>query len=359
VGGVIEKDSKGEPTGVFYNHRAMDQLRKVLPKTGAAEAHEWIRMGIDYCRANGVTTYHDNNVRLVDTIGAYLDMHKAREIPLRGAIFYTLEWPVDLDKALNQVPRYSDSYVRMAGFKFLIDGQPLMSYCHEKHTGMRWDLPTWDPKNFKQTVRVLHDTGLQISVHCAGDAATDLALDAFEEAMNATPRPDPRHRIEHAILTTSDATKRMKDLGVVVCTQPTFVKMGEHYERVWGTERTKRILVFREWLEAGVHTVVSSDAPTVPWYSPQTTLAASLERLTVANRSFHPEHNLTIQEALRAHTMEAAYAGHEERIKGSIEPGKLADLVVWKEDLFNLTWQRMWNTTVAMTIVGGEVVYEA
>ena len=104
-----------------------------------------------------------------------------------------------------------------------------------------------DPASFKKTVRTLHDTGLQICVHCIGDAAVDLTLDAFEEAMKANPRSDPRHRIEHCLLTTPKSTKRIKELGVVVCTQPQFIRLGgDYYASLFGAERARRIIVTRE-----------------------------------------------------------------------------------------------------------------
>lgn len=219
-------------------------------------------------------------------------------------------------------------------------------------------MPTWDPPSFKKAVRSLHETGLQICVHCVGDAAVDLTLDAFEEAMNASPRPDPRHRIEHVILTTPQATKRMNNLGVVVSTQPQFLRMGgDAWVQLFGAERARRAIVTREWLEAGVPVALGSDAPTTPWYTPQVTLFGAVTRVTYSNRRHEPEQSLTVQEALRAHTMGSAYAAHEEKIKGSIEPGKLADLIVWTEDPLSSV-RGLWRTTIDLTMVGGKIVYQ-
>ena len=359
TGGVIERDANGEPTGVFYNHRAMDLLRRHVPRYTMDTVRENIASTQPLFAACGVTSFQDNNVRGVDTVGTYLDAGQRGEMYLRGAVYYTLEWPSDLDRALYEIEHYEDEFMRFAGFKFLLDGQAKMAYCHEPHDGVRWDTPTWDPKRFKDTVRALHDTGLQICVHCFGDAAADLTLDAFEEAMNANPRPDPRHRLEHAIITTPQATQRIKDLGVVVSTQPQFIRLGgDHYAEMFGEERAKRVIVTREWLEAGVPVALGSDAPTTPWLTPQVTLFGAVTRITFSNRSYQPEQCLTIQEALRAHTMGSAYAGFEEDVKGSIEPGKLADLAVWSEDPYTAPLKRLWQIPIAMTLVGGEIVYQ-
>jgi len=359
VGGVIERQASGEPSGVFYNHRAMDLLRQHIPRYTTDTVRNNILSTEPIFAACGVTSFQDNNVRGVDTVDTYLAVGREGQIALRGSVYYTLEWPGDLERALYEIEHDQDGPVRFAGFKFLLDGQMKMAYCHEPHSGERWDMPTWQPQSFKDAVRALHDTGLQICVHCVGDAAADLTLDAFEEAMEANPRPDPRHRIEHAILTTPQATQRMRDLGVVVSTQPQFIRLGgDIYPAFFGDERARRVIVTREWLADGVALALGSDAPTTPWYTPQVTLAGAMARWTLSDQTYEPDQCLTIQEALRAHTMGAAYAAHEERMKGSIELGKLADLAVWSEDPYSTPPQRLWQTAVEMTVIGGTIVYQ-
>jgi len=369
VGGVIEREAngpstgsgRGEPSGIFYNHRAMDVLRQHIPQPTMEMVRDNIAAAQPIFAAGGVTTFHDNNVRGVDTVGSYFDADRAGQMLIRGQVHYTLEWPGDLERALKEIEYYQgDGFMRFAGFKFLLDGQAKMAYCHQPHNGVRWDTPTWDPQTFKDTVRALHDTGLQICVHCVGDAAVDLTLDAYEAAMNANPRPDPRHRIEHCILSTPQATQRIKDLGVVVSTQPQFIRLGgDHYTDLFGEERARRVIVTREWLEAGVPVALGSDAPTTPWLTPQVTLFGAVTRIAFSNQSYHPEQAMTIQEALHAHTMSAAYAGFEEDSKGSIEPGKLADLAVWSEDPYTTALNRLWKIPIVMTLVGGEIVHQA
>ena len=177
--------------------------------------------------------------------------------------------------------------------------------------------------------------------------------------MEANPRPGPRHRLEHAILTTPQATQRMADLGIVVSTQPQFLRLaGDAYAGLYGEARSRRAIVTREWLEAGVPLALGSDAPTTPWYTPQVTLFGAVTRVTASKQSHEPDQALTIQEALRAHTLGSAYAAHQEEIKGSIEVGKYADLVVWGQDPYTAPIQQLWQIPVDMTLVGGQVVYE-
>ncbi|MEE9618491.1 MAG: amidohydrolase, partial [Anaerolineae bacterium] len=351
VGGLIGRDPNGEPDGIFYNHRAMDLLRQHVPRYTQEMVQENILSTQPLFAACGVTSFQDNNVRGTDTVATYLDVGKRGGMYLRGAVYYTLEWPGDLDRALHEMEHYEDEFMRFAGFKFLLDGQLSMAYCHEPHNGERWDMPTWNPQTFKDAVRALHDTGLQICVHCAGDAAADLTLDAFEEAMNGNPRPDPRHRIEHAVITKPESTQRMRELGVVVSTQPQFIRLGgDGYADLFGEERARRAIVTREWLDAGVTVALGSDSPSTPWYTPQVTLFGAVTRVTFSNQRFEPDQALTIQEALRAHTMGSAYAAHEEDVKGSVEVGKMADLAVWGEDPYTAPVQRLWQIPVEMTL---------
>ena len=358
-GGIVEKVD-GELTGVLYNHRAMDMLRIYAPAIAQNQIETAILDTQKVMAACGMTAFHDNNVRSVEDIKTYQQMTRDGLLYLRNDLYLTLEWPSDLDKVAQVKPMDND-VTRFAGYKFLIDGQGPTSYCHQPHTGVEYRLPTWDPEQFKSTIKDLHDTGLQICTHCIGDAAADLTLDAYEGAQNANPRSDPRHRIEHAILTTPDATRRMRDLSVAVCTQPAFIYLfGDGWETLFGTERMDRIVVTREWLDAGVHVSISSDAPSTPLYYPQATLAGAISRYSNKEKTIGADQALTFTEALRAHTIEGAYAGHHEDTQGSIEPGKFADLVVWPGDPENMNLTELARcSTVDMTMVGGQVVFEA
>ncbi|MEA3351460.1 MAG: amidohydrolase [Chloroflexota bacterium] len=359
IGGVIGRDPDGEPNGVFYNHRAMDLVRMHMPLYTQDDVKANIQSSQTLFSTMGVTSFQDNNVRGTRTVDTYMDAGRQNEMYMRGAVYYTLEWPGDIDRALNEVERYQDDFMRLAGFKFLLDGQMTMAYCYEPHNGDRWDMPTWDPDVFKDAVRKLHDTGLQICVHCVGDATTDLALDAFEEAMDANPRTDPRHRLEHAIITRPESTQRIKDLGVVVSTQPQFIRLGgDLYADLIGEERARRVMVTREWLDAGIPVALGSDAPSTPWHSPLATLIGAVTRATFSGAVHEPDQALTPYEALRAHTLTAAYAAHEEEIKGSIEAGKLADLIVWSVDPIQSTAKELWNSTIDLTMIDGKIVHQ-
>jgi hypothetical protein len=280
---------------------------------------------------------------------------------IRGYILNTIEYYQELAGRAEEIEalRYEDETLRFGGFKFLVDGAAAAAYTHEPHTGLAWNLATWDAGQLKEAVSALHAAGYQCAFHVVGDAAVDLALDAIEYAMNKAPRPAPRHRLEHAVLNTDAALERTRDLGVVVSTQPHAIRLlGDSLREMWGEERAARIVPTRTWLDMGVPLSLSSDAPTMPWWQPQFILAAALARVTASNVVIGPEQCLTIEEAMRAYTMGGAYADFEEDVKGSLEPGKLADLIVWTEDPYTLKPKDLVQATVDLTMVGGKVVYE-
>jgi len=358
-GGIIEKDAKGEPTGRLFNHRAMNVVRAFIPAYDPQVVRDSIVETQTPFAACGTTSFQDNNVYESDFITTYADLAQQGKMYLRGSVYYTLEYPADVQTALKFKP-FNDPYMKFAGYKFLIDGQATTAYCHEPHSGVSWNMPTWEPRSYKQAIRAMHDTGLQICVHCGGDAAVDLTLDAFEEAIKANPRPDPRHRLEHAVITTPQATQRIKDLGVIVSTNPIFLRLsGDYYYTLFGEKRVEeRVMVTREWLDAGVHLTIGSDAPCCPWYTPQQTMAAAVARLTLTNKVLGRDQVMTFKEALRAHTIAAAFAGFEEKIKGSLESGKLADLTIWTLDPFAMSVQQLFQATMDLTMVGGKIVYQ-
>lgn len=292
---------------------------------------------------------------------AYFDVARHREMTIRGQVMNTLEYIQELDGRIEaiQAMMYEDDFMRFGGAKFQVDGVALASKTHEAYSGVAWNLSIRDPADLNEAVAAFHDAEYQVALHTIGDAAVDMALDAIESAMNANPRPDPRHRLEHAVLNTDAALQRTKDLGVVVSTQPQFIRLlADGLEEIWGEVRVQRIFPTCTWLDLGVPLSLSSDAPSAPGWDPQTTLFGSVARYSASNKPISPEQALTIEEAMYAHTMGGAYIDFAENKKGSLEPGKLADLTVWTDDPYSVNTHDLVGLTIDLTIVGGEVVYE-
>ena len=360
--GFFVRDAKGEPNGVLINHSAEDVFRTMWADLATPQIYaDSVTSPQPKFAAVGVTTFCDNNARGLERVKAYFDAGRNHKMTIRGLMMNTIEYYPELagrPEAIKTM-QYEDDYMRFRGFKFLLDGAAIAMYTHEPHKGIAWDVATWDPKQLNEAIKTLHAAGYQCSFHVIGDAAVDMALDAIEGAQKARPRADARHRIEHAALNTDKALKRTKDLGVIVSTQPQVIRlMGDALREQLGEDRAKRLMPTRTWLDLGVPLCLSSDSPTLPWYQPQVTLAGAMARITASNQVLAPDQCLTIKEAMRAHTVTSAYALFQEKVKGSLEPGKMADLIVWTEDPYALSWQQMVNTTIDLTMVGGKVAYQ-
>jgi predicted amidohydrolase YtcJ len=361
--GRFLREANGEPDGTVMNHPAMDYFRRLWPPDlidqQAMEAS--ILSPQAKFASMGVTSFQDVYARDMERMLAYFNIGKRGGMTIRGQVMNVLEYIQELDGRIPAIEamRYEDDYMHFAGGKCQVDGAGEASFTHEPHNGIVWNMSVWQPKDLNEVVRAFHDAGYQMSLHAFGDAAVDMALDSIEAAMNANPRPNPRHRIEHSTLNTDSALQREKDLGVVISTQPQMIRaFGDGAERIWGSERMQSMIPTRTWLDMGVPLCLSSDAPSMPWWDPQSTLAASILRITMSNKPVSPEQAMTIEEAMYAHTMGGAYADFAENKKGSLEAGKFADLAVWHDNPYTVATKDILDLTIDLTMVGGKVVHQ-
>lgn len=362
--GRFLRDDSGELTGVVLNHPAMDYFRRLWPPDflNLSVYENSVLSPQARFASMGVTSFQDVYARDLDRMQAYFNVAKRGEMTIRGQVMNVLEYIQELDGRIADIEamRVENDYMHFGGAKFQVDGALECAYTNEPHSGIAWDISIWKPKDLNEAVNAFHEAGYQVSLHTVGDAALDMALDAIENAMNKNPRSDPRHRIEHSVLNSDDALQRTKDLGVVISTQPTLIRaFGDATERIMGAERAQRIIPTRTWLNMGIPLCLSSDAPSMPWWDPQTTLAASIARISATNKPFAPEQALTIEEAMYAHTMAGAYADFAENEKGSLEPGKFADLIVWNDSPYTVSPIEILDLTIDLTMVGGKIVHQA
>ena len=363
-GRFLRETGSNEPDGTIMNHPAMDVFRRLWPDDMLDQQvmEDSILTPQARFASYGVTSFQDVYTRGMDRMLAYFDIGRRKQMTLRGQVMNVLEYFQELDGRIAEIEamRYEDDFMHFAGGKCQVDGAGEASFTHEPHNGIAWNLTIWKPDELKQVVGAFHDSGYQVALHAFGDAAVDMALDAIEAAMNANPRPDPRHRIEHSVLNSESAFQRQKDLGVTLSIQPQMIRaFGDGAERIWGSERLQRMIPIRTWLDMGIPLALSSDAPSMPWWEPQATLAGSLIRLTMTGKPVSPDQAMTIDEALYAHTMGGAYADFAEDKKGSLEPGKFADLAVWHDDPYSVKPAELLNVTVDMTMVAGKIVHQA
>jgi len=199
-----------------------------------------------------------------------------------------------------------------------------------------------------------------VGIHCAGGGAMDIVLNAFEETDKKRPIKGRRFAIIHAYQPTEENFETCKRLGIVVASQPSFLYyLGDSYHENVGDERSKWLKPHRAWIDHGIVVGAGTDSPVTP-YPPFPSLWASIARRTeVAGIQMGTEQRVTREEAIRMYTINGAYHTFEEDRKGSIEPGKLADMIVVDRDVLTCPEDDIRDTEVLRTILGGKTVYEA
>ncbi|MFL5685311.1 MAG: amidohydrolase [Chloroflexota bacterium] len=213
--------------------------------------------------------------------------------------------------------------------------------------------------DFRDAISRAHAAGWQIGVHAQGDRAIDRVLDAYEAALDAHPREDHRHRIEHCGGPRPDQLERMARLGVWAVGQPRyFWDAGDAWLASLDAQRVHRLQPYREMRDAGVRFALSSDAP-VASYRPLDTVVSAVTRTTVGGAVIGEGQALSVDEALRACTHDAAASYFADERLGTLEVGKLADVVVLDGDPFTTAAERLGEIAIEMTLLGGEIVYEA
>jgi hypothetical protein len=202
--------------------------------------------------------------------------------------------------------------------------------------------------------------GLQLSVHAIGDRANDAILSIFEEIVRTNPAWDRRFRIEHAQHVRAKDIQRFSSLGVLVSAQPYHcIDDGVWAEQRIGAVRARTTYAFKSLLDAGVRVCFGSDWTVAP-LDPIQGIYAAVTRATLDGKQpggWCPEQRLTVEEAVRCYTVNNAFAAFEEHLKGTLEPGKMADMVVLSENIFSVPPAKIRNVRVKMTVVDGEVVY--
>lgn len=254
-----------------------------------------------------------------------------------------------------------DSRFRIGPIKLMLDGSSsgpsaavIDGYTHEPDNH---GIQVWTQEETDAAILKAHRAGFQITSHAVGDQAVTMIVSAVEKALAAYPRENHRHRIEHCGLTNPDLVARIAKLGMVPVSNPAFITInGTDYNRYYGG-RVRGMFPLKSYLEAGVTTALGSDAP-ITYPDPMNSLYGALTRQDRKTGACAGENQkVALLEALRMFTYNGAYASFEEDVKGSLEPGKLADIVILDQDLLACPPERIQEVTVRRTLVGGRTVY--
>jgi predicted amidohydrolase YtcJ len=369
-GGSFERDSAGRPTGLLLDSATNLVLLSSVDIGGhgpnihtAIETEALVTMLDEASRrylAAGLTTVCDPQVTSRE-LSAYREA-RARGVLRIRTVALPLSHQLEQLLAIGLVGPFGDDWLSIGGMKFYTDGaitggtavfsRPMGS--RGQYTGTLYH----EPAELATLLRTAAGAGWQLAIHTMGDRAMGIMLDAVEGAMAAAPKRDSRHRIEHATWPTPEQLGRIARLGMVPVTQPgSIAELGDIWRDHLG-ERVERAMPLREMLELGIRPAISSDA-FVQSYRPLDTVAAAMRRVTPSGVRVGADQELTIEEAIAAHTINAARALHMDDRIGSIEPGKLADLTVVDGNVLATPPESIRSLPIWMTVVGGAIAYRA
>jgi predicted amidohydrolase YtcJ len=311
--------------------------------------------------AAGVTSVVDAQVTGRE-LRAYFTLRRRGELTLRAEML-VISSLLDEIEMLGLTDRLGDDQLAFAGIKLYVDGaltggtarfvEPYC--CQPQNHGYLYH----DPAELAEMILRADRLGLQTGTHAQGDAAIGIILGALAAVRDSGGRADARHRIEHCGGPTREQVKLIADLGIWPITQPQYVRRyGDELARALG-DRADRLSPLGEYRDAGVPLVLSSDAPVCPPW-PLEAVYAAVSRATLSGQILQDDStSLTVQEALRAHTVGAAESIHREHEVGSLSPGMLADLTVLSADPTKVEAEQILDITVLQTWVGGAVVFQA
>jgi len=370
-GSIVRDPKSGDATGAL-KESAQDLVAKVIPKPSRAEKLLALHAGMKWANEHGITRVHSAGQDF-EALDLFDEMRRRGDLTLRMYVAYFLDppelRPQDLDAIEHTRKKFHDDWIDAGAVKFMVDGVV------ESHTAAMLepysDDPSlkgklfWEPSKYKAAVAELDQRGLQLFTHAIGDYGVRTALDAYENAETRNNTRDRRPRIEHIENIATSDIPRFGKLGVIASMQPLHSYPDTNTLEVWarnaGPDRASRAWAWKSIADAGGHLAFGSDWPVVtlnPWEGVQT----AVTRQTAEGQpeaGFVPVQRLTVAQVIDGYTLGAAFAGRREKSEGSIEVGKLADLIILSEDIFNIDPHKIRATKVVTTIVGGRLVYQA
>lgn len=363
AGGLIVKDPKtGEPTGIFKDN-AMSFIYAKVPDQSAEDNYRAVTAALKHANELGLTSIQD--------ITGWMDLETYKKLEAENKLTCRMftRMPISsysklIDRKL-QIGSGSD-LIKMGSLKGFADGSlgSSTAWLHEPYTQ--------DPSTSGLPMDIISDGSmekwcfdadanhLQLSIHSIGDKANTYMLDLFAKIKNQNPNWDRRFRLEHAQHVKFEDIPRLAEIGVIASAQPYHcIDDGVWAEKRIGPERIKYTYPFRSFLDAGVKLCFGSDWDVAP-LDPILGIYAAVTRRTLDDKNpdgWVPEQKITVEEAIACYTINNAYASFEEKIKGSIEVGKLADFVVLSDDILTIDPIKIQDTKVVMTIFDGKIIY--
>jgi predicted amidohydrolase YtcJ len=365
-GGVIVRDAKGNPTGALKD-AALDLMYKHVPPLSHDQRLHAVKRALTHAASLGVTSVQHMSADFAD-IAVYDELRDRGELTTR---IYVAPSIVDFEKLANLGVRraFGDTYLRIGAVKGFADGSlgSRTAYFFEPFS----DTPDnrgllssemQPPAVMRDRMMKADSAGIQLCTHAIGDQGISIILDFYGDIVKEHGAADRRFRIEHAQHMAVKDFDRFAQLGVIASMQPYHaIDDGRWAEGRIGHDRASRTYAFRTFLDRKVRLAFGTDWDVAP-LNPMLGLYAAVTRATLDGKNpngWFPEQKLTVAEAVEAYTMGSAYAEFQDKEKGSITPGKLADMVILSDDIFKIDPMKIRDVKVLRTIIGGKLVWEA
>ena len=373
VGGQIDVDKNGDPTGIFREGAALELLSNHFATVSKEKIKEYILQISKAESAQGITSIQTDDfstfkVPYETVINAYKELAEEGKMTVRVYQQCLLRDTKTLNDFISK--GYANAeftpFYRLGPLKILSDGSlgartAYLAEDYHDEPGTR-GIPVMSQEDLDELVLTAHKADMQVAIHAIGDGAMDMVLTAFEKAQREYPRVDPRHGIIHCQITDMPILERYRKQNILAFVQPVFLDYDMHIvEPRVGKEKASTSYAFNTLTEMGVHTSFGTDCPVERF----DTLANIYHAVTRKDKKgfpeggYNPDEKMSVYDAVRSYTIESAYCSREENVKGTLSTGKYADLVVLSEDIFEIESEEIINAKVLMTIVDGKIVYEA
>ncbi len=362
-GGVIERDASGEPTGILKD-TAMGLIAGILPGDPPDIDVRAARLVSEKAAEVGLTTIHDIFIG-PDEMRGYQEAHRRGWLKIRVQMSPRIGSIADAEKLAQMGVHtgFGDDVLKFGAAKMFADGgmgartiaiYPPGVIGEPNNLGVL----RWTPAEMQKAHLLAAGAGWQLETHAIGDRAIDEVLDSYAVVIKQLGLKDARFRIVHAGISTPAAQKRMRELNVVIDGNPPFVYWIGSWFQKYGPERVRWSYPAKSYIENGIIEAAGSDVavtPISPWWG---IWAAVVRRDLESGNILAPEERISIEQALTLYTRNGAFAGFEENIKGSLEPGKLADFIVIDRDVLTIPADELRDVKVLQTFVGGQIVYD-